>query len=300
MIKGKFPIILPNSSWLNGLIPKVNLFGFGLYLVHGSITVLSLTNQDWSETSHSFTETRKTEILRVGVDATFAPLEYRQNQKIVGFDIDLIEELARRMGFKGVEWVDIDFKGLIPGLLARRFEIVASGMYITPERKEVVDFSDSYYPGGMVVVVQSSNHSIHSPQDIRGRSVAVQTGTKSVAFLKKEFPESRLIEVEKNAEMFGQVESGRADAIVTAAPAARYFVKQRPSLRVLDPALTLEEYGLALRKQDSGLRIAINSALGEMKHSGYYDALVETWFGMAVKPQSKLFDRATFNNQQTG
>ena len=79
-------------------------------------------------------------VLRVGTDATFPPMEYVDNGKRTGFDIELVEALAKAMG-KQVEWVDIDFKGLIPGLISKRFDMAVSAIYITDERKKVVDFT---------------------------------------------------------------------------------------------------------------------------------------------------------------
>src|SRR6218665_126365 len=90
-------------------------------------------------------------VIRVATDATFPPFEFFKNGKRTGFDIELIELLAKNMG-KKVEWTDIDFKGLIPGLVSRRFDVASSAIYITEERRRVVDFTDPYYPGGLVVL----------------------------------------------------------------------------------------------------------------------------------------------------
>jgi polar amino acid transport system substrate-binding protein len=76
--------------------------------------------------------------------------------KRTGFDIELVEAIGKTLG-KQVEWIDIDFKGLIPGLMSKRFDMAVSAIYITDERKKVVDFTDSYYAGGLVVMVRDSN-----------------------------------------------------------------------------------------------------------------------------------------------
>lgn len=90
-------------------------------------------------------------VLRVGTDATFPPMEFVENGKRTGFDVELVEAIAKTMG-KQVEWVDIDFKGLIPGLISKRFDMAVSAIYITDERKKVVDFTDSYYAGGLELI----------------------------------------------------------------------------------------------------------------------------------------------------
>ena len=216
-------------------------------------------------------------VLRVGTDATFPPMEFVDNGKRTGFDIELTEALAKAMG-KQVEWVDIDFKGLIPGLISKRFDMAVSAIYITDERKKVVDFSDSYYAGGLVVMVKDNNTSIKKLADIDGKKVSVQVGTKSVSYLNEKFPKVQRVEVEKNQEMFNLVDIGRADAAVTGKPAAYQYVRTRPGLRVLDDQLTVEEYGMALRKDSADLTNALNAALSKLKADGTYAAIVKKWF----------------------
>lgn len=220
----------------------------------------------------------ETGVLQVGVDATFAPFEYVENGQKTGFDIELVTELAKVMGAKKVEWVDLDFKGLIPGLQAKRFDVIASAMYITEERRKAIDFSDAYYPGGLVVMVKADNKSISGPDDLKGKSVAVQTGTKSVTFLKEKYPEAKLVEVEKNAEMFAQVETGRTDAAVTGKPAAKVYAQKRPGVKVLEKQLTVEEYGFGVRKENPDLVKAINAGLKKLKENGTYQKLIDKWF----------------------
>lgn len=216
-------------------------------------------------------------VLRVGTDATFPPMEYVENGKRTGFDIELVEALAKAMG-KQVEWVDIDFKGLIPGLISKRFDMAVSAIYITDERKKVVDFTDSYYAGGLVVMVKDNNTSIKKIADLDGKKVSVQVGTKSVGYLTEKHPKVQRIEVEKNQEMFNLVDIGRADAAVTGKPAAFQYVRTRGGMRVLEEQLTTEEYGMAIRKDTPELTKAVNAALTKVKADGTYAALIKKWF----------------------
>ena len=179
-------------------------------------------------------------VLRVGTDATFPPMEFVENGKRTGFDVELVEALGKSMD-KQVEWVDIDFKGLIPGLISKRFDMAVSAIYVTDERKKVVDFTVPYYAGGLVAMVKDGNASIKTPADLNGKKVSVQVGTKSVSYVKEKFPQVQLVEVEKNQEMFTLVDIGRADAAVTGKPAAYQYVRTRPGLRVLEEQLTTEE-----------------------------------------------------------
>lgn len=216
-------------------------------------------------------------VLRVGTDATFPPMEFVDNGKRTGFDIELMEAIAKNMG-KQIEWIDIDFKGLIPGLISKRFDMAVSAIYITDERKKVVDFTDPYYAGGLVAMVKDNNAAIKKLADLDGKKVSVQVGTKSVSYLAEKFPKVQRVEVEKNQEMFSLVDIGRADAAVTGKPAAFQYVRTRGGLRVLDEQLTTEEYGMALRKDTPELTKAVNAALVKLKADGTYAAIVKKWF----------------------
>ena len=216
-------------------------------------------------------------VLRVGTDATFPPMEFVDNGKRTGFDIELMEAIAKTMG-KQIEWIDIDFKGLIPGLMSKRFDMAVSAIYITDERKKVVDFTDPYYAGGLVAMVKDNNAAIKKLADLDGKKVSVQVGTKSVSYLAEKFPKVQRVEVEKNQEMFNLVDIGRADAAVTGKPAAFQYVRTRGGLRVLEEQLTTEEYGMALRKDTPELTKAVNAALAKLKADGTYAAIVKKWF----------------------
>jgi polar amino acid transport system substrate-binding protein len=216
------------------------------------------------------------DVLRVGTDPTFPPFEYTEGGKRVGFDVELIEAVAKVLN-KKVEWTDIDFKGLIPGLLAKRFDVAASAIYITDDRRKVVDFTEPYYPGGLVIMTAKADKRIQGPDDLAGKKVTVQVGTKSVSYLKENFPGIERIEVEKNQEMFQLVEIGRADAAVTGKPAAKLYARARGTLQVIDKQLTVEEYGYAIRKDQPELVKAFNEALRKLKADGTYQQLVNKY-----------------------
>jgi polar amino acid transport system substrate-binding protein len=220
-------------------------------------------------------------VLQVATDATFPPMEFTENGQRTGFDIDIVNALAKEMG-KQVKWTDIDFKGLIPGLIAHRFDMAVSAIYITPARAQVVDFTQPYFAGGLVALVKDDSP-IHTLADLNGKKVSVQVGTKSVNFLRDNYPKVTRVEVEKNEEMFDLVGIGRVDAAVTGKPAAYQFVRTRPGFRVLDTELTKEQYGIAVRKDEPQLRDALNAALVKIKADGTYAQIVHKWFGQNAK-----------------
>ncbi|KND57416.1 Transcriptional regulator, IclR family [Candidatus Paraburkholderia schumanniana] len=219
-------------------------------------------------------------VLNVATDATFPPMEFVDKGERTGFDIDIMNALATVMG-KKIQWTDIDFKGLIPGLVAHRFDAAISGIYITPERVQVVDFTQSYFAGGLSALVKADSP-IKTLADLNAKKVTVQVGTKSVNFLRDNYPQVQRVEVEKNQEMFDLVGIGRADAAVTGKPAAYQSVRTRPGFRVLDKELTTEAYGIAMRKDEPQLRDQMNAALAKIKADGTYDAIVKKWFGASA------------------
>lgn len=221
-------------------------------------------------------------VLKVATDATFPPMEFVENGKRTGFDVELVEALAKQMG-RTVEWTDIDFKGLIPALVSKRVDMAVSAIYITDERKKVVDFTAPYYAGGLVAMVKADNTTIKTPADLNGKKVSVQVGTKSVSYVKEKYPQVQLLEVEKNQEMFNLVDIGRSDAAVTGKPAAYQYTRTRPGLKVLPEQLTTEEYGMAIRKDTPELTQAVNAALVKLKADGTYAAIEKKWFSNSSK-----------------
>ncbi|MGH8810684.1 MAG: transporter substrate-binding domain-containing protein [Advenella sp.] len=214
--------------------------------------------------------------LRVVTDATFPPMEFFQDGKPTGFDIELIHALGKEMN-RPIELTNIDFKGLIPAIVSGRADAAISGIYITPERKNVVDFTDSYYAGGLVVLTKKDNN-IKTLKDLDGKKVSVQVGTKSVNYLTEHLPKVQRVEVEKNEEMFNLVKIGRADAAVTGRPAAKLYAQHNPDFVVLDEQITTEEYGVAVSKSQSQVRDALNAALKKIRDNGTYQKIVDKWF----------------------
>lgn len=216
--------------------------------------------------------------LKVGSDCTFAPFEYEENGEYTGFDIELMKAMADEIGYDGIEVVNTDFKGLIPGLTAEKFDVIASAMYVTDERKESIDFSDTYFPGGLCIMVQNDNTDITGPDSLNGKTVAVQVGTKSVTYLEENYPDVNIVEVEQNSEMFLQLETGKVDAVVTGRPAAMVYAKESGKVKVLDEGLTEELYAWGVRKGDTELLDELNSALETLKSNGVYDELKAKYF----------------------
>ncbi len=218
--------------------------------------------------------------LRVGTDATFPPFEQTSpSGEKTGFDIDLVTAIARHAGIPKLDFQQVPFGQLIPGLQADHIDLAASAIYITPERAKVIDFSMPYFSGGLSVMMKPNDNSINKPQDLDGKTIAVQVGTKSVDYLRQTFPRATLHIVQTNDQMFQSLQSGQADVVVTGNPAARYYIKTHGGAKLAAFLLTGEQYGLAVRKSDSALLAAVNAAIEAFKSDGTLKSLEAKWFG---------------------
>ena len=128
------------------------------------------------------------------------------------------------------------------------------------------------------MVLTKKDGPIKALKDLDGKKVSVQVGTKSVTYLKDNFPKAERVEVEKNQEMFNLAQIGRTDAAVTGKPAAKIYAQANPNMTVLAEQLTVEEYGMAIPKNQPETLAAINAALKTLKADGTYNTLVAKWF----------------------
>jgi len=220
----------------------------------------------------------KTKTIRVGTDATLKPFEYKKGDRFEGFDIDMVEALAKELGAEKVEFVDTEFKGLIPGLQAKKFDMIASAMYITEERKKTIDFSDAYYPGGVSLLVKKENNTVQGMEDLKGKKVAVQIGTANVKFVEDNYKNIEVVKVDKNTELFLELETGKVDAVVTSFPSAKGYEKENPTtVKVLPKKLTEDYYGFGVSKENVEFTKAINVALKKLNEKGITDEIIKKW-----------------------
>ena len=220
--------------------------------------------------------------LVVGTSPDFPPFEYvSKNGTIVGFDMDLIRLLAKKIGYKDIKIVSMDFDSLIPALLKGKIDVIAAGMSITPEREKVVAFTIPYWHADQAVLVRASSSWVpKSMADLSGKVVGVETGTTGADYVKK-FVSKYNIKVKEYSSFVLAVQdlvNGRIDAVVMDAPVAKMFTHKYP-VKIAFVIHTGEVYGFAVRKSDTKLLQALNEALKQVLNSTEYRKLVEKYFG---------------------
>lgn len=224
-------------------------------------------------------------VLRVATEPTFAPFEFQEegSDKLSGFDMDLIRAIGAKMGYK-VEIANMGFDALIPALNTGNIDVAIAGMSITDERKEAVGMSDPYYTSGLIVMVKKDNNDIKGIDDLKGKRIAAQIGTTGAA--KAHSVEGAVVtEFNTNTESAMELTNGGVDAVINDSPVIGYYLAQGGSevAKTVGDVMEAEQYGIAVKKDNTKLLGEINKALAELKQNGEYDKIYKTWFGEVKK-----------------
>ncbi|MCX7831658.1 MAG: transporter substrate-binding domain-containing protein [Actinobacteria bacterium] len=240
------------------------------------------SKEEAKENKESKIETITPGVLTVGSDVAFPPFEFEdeKTQEIVGFDVDLIKEIGKRIGLQ-VKIQPAAFDTIIQALNAKKFDCVVSAMTITDERKQQVDFSDPYIDSNQSLAVKSGSP-IKSIEDLKGRIVGVQRGTTGelkAQEIKEKYGIKEIKSYDDTLMAFEDLKAGRIDAVINDYPVTAYLVKKDPFFEIVAEIPTGEKYGIAVRKDSKALLEAINKALADMKKDGTYEKIYKKWFG---------------------
>jgi polar amino acid transport system substrate-binding protein len=217
-------------------------------------------------------------ILTVGTDMPYAPFEYREGGEVRGFDADIINEIAGRIGLE-TEWVDSPFDTIFTDLAAGQFDVVISGATITPEREEQVNFSIPYFASLQALTVQEDS-GISSFEDVGdGMVVAVQSGTTGELWAEDNLqPQGAEIRAFPDyPPLYNALEAGQVDAVVFDESSAVPEVDSRPGIALVDTVDTDEAYGIAVDPNNADLLDAVNEALQGMIDDGGYDQIYDSY-----------------------
>ena len=235
---------------------------------------------------------RKARVINVGSDIEYPPLEFfgEGSSTPQGFDVDLAHAIARRLGVRA-RFVDFnDLEGLLPALVAGRFDVVMSGMTDTPERRAIgVAFVDYLMTGTSILVPEGNPKAVQSLNDLCGQTVAVQKDTEqdiravpdqSAACRAAGRPEVNVVALGSEAGALEQLRRGRVVAVLTDAAVAGYNAKTAAGGTEFDetgPPAGGGTYGIAVSAKSTLLRDALVKALAAVMADGTYRTLLETW-----------------------
>jgi polar amino acid transport system substrate-binding protein len=236
-----------------------------------------------AENVNSLEAVQKAGVLTVGLDDSYPPMEFRDSKnELVGFDVDLGTEIGKKLGVK-TEYITTDFSGILLALTSSKFNMILSGMSITDERKQSIDFSDTYVMGGQVVAIKQGNASIKSLEDLKGKIVACQLGSTGDTAATAMEGLKEVKKYDKITEAFQELSLDRVDAVIMDAQVGGYYVAKKPGeYEVLKNAISEEPMGIGFKKEDKELKDAIQKALNELKADGTLSKLSVKWFGFDV------------------
>ena len=226
--------------------------------------------------------TASAETLRAVTDPSFVPFEMmdQESGKMVGFDMDILAEVAKRAGFD-YKLNTMDFNGIIPALQTGNVDIALAGITITEEREKIVDFSDPYYDSGLRLLVKEGDDSIKAISDLEGKKVGTKIGSTSYDYLTKNIKDNDgVTPYPGSADMYMALMSGSVDAVFYDAPNVGYFASTKGKGRVTTVGELYEgqQYGIALKSGSKWVE-DVNEAIAEMKDDGTYKEIYEKWFG---------------------
>ncbi len=227
-------------------------------------------------------ETTLEKIKRTGVMTSantfsYPPFGFIEDGTQVGFDVDLGNEIARRMGVR-LTFEAVDFRGIIAALTSGRVDMLITGMVYTPDRAQRIDFSEPYFDGGVAAAFRPGR-AIAKLDDIVGKRVGVEIGSAGDKFVREKY-ESR-VEIKTYDTVFlglKDLENGRLDVFVGSVAPMRYILRNMPALKVSE-VWDSRIQAANTRKEDKDLLNEINKHLSGMKQDGTYDKLVRKWFG---------------------
>lgn len=218
--------------------------------------------------------------IKIATESSYKPFSYTDaDGKLIGYEIELVDALCAQMKAE-CEVVSQDWDGLIPGLNAQKFDAAIAGMSITPERKEVVDFSDPYFHTGIILIGKKGDDI--SVEGLKDQPIASQRSTVASQYLQDEHKDAdiKLYDTQDNAYLdltSGRVRGMMSDKVTgidwLKTEAGKDYEVKGQEISTSDDAM-----GIAFRKGDP-LVAKFNKALAELKDNGTYDQITGSYFG---------------------
>lgn len=235
---------------------------------------------DFKEENKDSSNTESIKTFRIGMNAEYPPFEFKKDAEIVGFDVDILKAISKKVGFE-YTLHHMSFDGLIPALKAGKIDMIISGMSATNERLKQVDFSIPYYEGITLFIKKKDNHSITNKESIRGKRVGVYIGTVQEQAINKIKDEYSLTVIPSDS-IFGAImnlKTNKADVVLADLATAQGYLAENPELiGFYQENDGSEGLSIALDKQKYSTTLTqINEAIKELKASGEYDKILQKW-----------------------
>lgn len=219
------------------------------------------------------------------------PTIYKEGTKITGYEYELVKEAFNRMGYD-IEIVDVAFAGIFAGLMAEKWDMCVSSIYLTKAREEEMDFTDPYLEGFAAIVAKAGGD-VKKIEDLKGKKVAAEAGTSSAAFLagfEGRYGPFETLGYDDKQTMFLDLENGRVQALTTGIMDVVKQERQDPGM--LKIVVTSDDNYMiagAVRSGDN-IRNIFNEGLNSMKKDGTLAKLYKDNLGMPVPAGAKFIE----------
>lgn len=214
--------------------------------------------------------------LHMATNATFPPYEsIADDGTFEGIDVDIAGKIAEKLGLELVV-DDMEFGSIITSVQTGKEDIAMAGLTVTDERKQNVDFSDSYATGVQVVIVPEDSD-IKSIDDLQGKLIGCQESTTGYAYCSDDYGEDMVTAFPSGTNAVQALLTGKIDAVVIDKQPAEAYVAQNEGLKILDTEYVTENYAIGVSKDNTALRDAVNNALKELIDDGTVQAILDQY-----------------------
>ncbi|MDO5011725.1 MAG: transporter substrate-binding domain-containing protein [Intestinibacter bartlettii] len=268
-------------------LKKLLATGLAAIMVMGLVGCSSSKGSESTESTDKLQQIKDAGVLKVGTSAEYSPYEFHKvvdgEDKIVGFDDFVVQEIAKDMGVK-VEYEDMDFDGLLGALQADKVDIVLAGMTPDEKRKKSVDFSDIYYTNSNVcIVAKGKEDTIKKSEDLKDLKVGVQKGTTQADYVTNTLGITNATQLKKIPDLMLELQNGKIDVIVTGKAVAEINVQKYDNIAIGNTTVgdeVAETAAAAIKKSGKGVDNtsfikSVNDTIKRLQDSGDMDKYMQ-------------------------
>lgn len=214
------------------------------------------------------------ETLVMATNAEFPPYEYREGDKFVGIDVEIAKAIADDLGME-LKIEDMAFESVIAAVQSGKADVGIAGLTVEEDRLVNVNFSDPYATSTQVVIIKEGS-SITSPDDLEGKKIGVQIGTTGASYA-GDIKNATVEQYNKGFEAVQALTQDKLDAVIIDREPAKVFVSQNDGLIILDKEFTVEDYAIAIAKDNDDLLEKVNASLKKLKDSGKLQEIIDKY-----------------------
>jgi len=211
-------------------------------------------------------------VLSMATNANFPPYEFKEGDGYAGIDVEIAQAIADYLGMT-LEINDVEFGSIIGGVQSGKFDMGMAGMTVTDERKESVNFSNTYAVGIQSIIV-TEDSDIASPDDLDGKKIGVQQDTTGDIYASDDYGTENVTSFKNGADAVQALVTGKVDCVIIDNEPAKSFVAANEGLKILDTEYVEEEYAICVAKENTELLDKINEALAALTEDGTIAAIV--------------------------